>query len=520
MEPAISSIVVDIGSSTARVGYAGDGTPSQLLNSCIGFRQSNDSYGISADVSAGARELLFPLNFSERRDAVQVFPALFPTWRANSGKRKGSTNPTYTLHEEAFEALVSISCTGTLPPRRIPSHDATVDFPTNGTAEPFKNTTLRLTELCGVGADLREQPLLLSEPNIHCREVRERMAEILFERLQVGCLYIAKRALLSCVAAGRSSALVLDMGASGLSVAPVADSFVLDQHVAEWPVGGDAMSQLLGSILMGHNLPVHPSFARFSSRSRTSKVPLDSPGDWDKIHPSYMHWSRMQTLAFIKDGLCRVADDPRDVAAARKSLVLPNQQQQSKRRGGATTSSAPDGFVQSQLLSLCPSAASAAMLLAGSNGSEGGVIELPDGTRLEADQVATKLPEILFYPALLSSVPGGGGGFPGLPEAVRQVAETVETDGNRDLLSVIILTGGCSCIPGMVERVSRELVEDPAVCGGQKVRLLAAPGSLERRHSAWVGGSILASLSSFQSAWCSREEYEEHGPAVVQRKCY
>lgn len=98
----------------------------------------------------------------------------------------------------------------------------------------------------------------------------------------------------------------------------------------------------------------------------------------------------MQTLAFIKDGLCRVADDPRDVTAARKSLVLPNQQQQPKRRGGATTSSGPDGFMQSQLLSPCPSAASAAMLLAGSNGSEGGVIELPDGTRLEAEQVATK----------------------------------------------------------------------------------------------------------------------------------
>lgn len=98
----------------------------------------------------------------------------------------------------------------------------------------------------------------------------------------------------------------------------------------------------------------------------------------------------MQTLAFLKDGLCRVADDLRDVAAARKSLVLPNQQQLLKRRGGAATSSGPEGFVQSQLLSPCPSVASAAMLLAGGSGSEGGVIELPDGTRLEAEQVATK----------------------------------------------------------------------------------------------------------------------------------
>ena len=59
-----------------------------------------------------------------------------------------------------------------------------------------------------------------------------------------------------------------------------------------------------------------------------------------------------------------------------------------------------------------------------------------------------QIPEILFYPAFLSLVPGGGGGFPGLPEAVRQVGEAVEADGNRDILSALVLTGGCSCIPG------------------------------------------------------------------------
>lgn len=511
MELASTSVVVDIGAASTRVGYAGEGNPCQLLNSCIGVRQPNRSAGDSnaSDSSrhGTTRELIFPLNFSERRDGVEVVPALFPTWRGPSAKRKGDSSPSYTLNEEAFENLVALSCTGV---RSCFLNSLEGGKPqdcsgANGSsASPYSN--LRLTELCGIGADLREQPLLLSEPNIHCRGIREKMAEILFEGLQVGSLYTAKRALLSCVALGRSSAMVIDMGASGLSIAPVSDSFVLDQHVAEWPVGGDAMSQLLGSIIMGHNFPVHPSFARFSAQGRMSKIALDKPGDWDNVHASYMHWSRMQTLSFLKEGLCRVADDPRDVTFARKPILLPSQQQQAKRRGGGAAAS-PDIPAASQLLFPCLTAAPAAALLSSGSGSEGGVMELPDGTRLEADQVAMKIPEILFYPALLSLIPGSGGGFPGLPEAVRQVAEAVETDGNRDILSVLILTGGCSCIPGMVERVNRELVDDPAVCGGQKV-------------SAWVGGSMLASLSSFQAAWCSREEYEEHGPAVVQRKCY
>ncbi|CDJ65320.1 actin-like family protein ARP4a, putative [Eimeria necatrix] len=503
MELISSSLVIDIGASSTRVGYAGEGSPSQLLNSCIGVRQlRGPQEGLSAENhgrSNTTREIIFPLNFSQRRDCVEVVPALFPSWRGATGKRKMDFNPVYTLHEEAFENLVALSCTGARAARFGRRGDEAYPncVDSNGSTRS-PESTLRLTELCGIGADLREQPLLLSEPNIHSREVREKIAEILFESLQVGSLYTAKRALLACVALGRSSALVIDMGASGLSIAPVSDSFVLDQHVTEWPVGGDAMSQLLSAVLVGHNFPVHPSFARFSAQSRMVKVSLDKPGDWDNVHPSYMHWSRMQTLSFLKEGLCRVADDPRDVALAQKPIALPSPQQQTKRRGVATS----EASGSSQLIFPCSTGASAAALLSGGSGVEGG------------------LPEILFCPALVSSVPGGGGGFPGLPDAVRQVAEAVETDGNRDILSALILTGGCSCIPGMVERVNRELVEDPAICGGQKVRLLAVPGSSERRYSTWVGGSILSSLSSFQAAWCSREEYEEHGPAVVQRKCY
>jgi actin-related protein len=33
------------------------------------------------------------------------------------------------------------------------------------------------------------------------------------------------------------------------------------------------------------------------------------------------------------------------------------------------------------------------------------------------------------------------------------------------------------------------------------------------------GGSILASLGSFQQMWMSKQEYDEHGPGLVHRKC-
>jgi len=35
-----------------------------------------------------------------------------------------------------------------------------------------------------------------------------------------------------------------------------------------------------------------------------------------------------------------------------------------------------------------------------------------------------------------------------------------------------------------------------------------------------IGGSILASLSTFQTMWIKKEEYEEAGPTLVHRKCF
>ena len=42
----------------------------------------------------------------------------------------------------------------------------------------------------------------------------------------------------------------------------------------------------------------------------------------------------------------------------------------------------------------------------------------------------------------------------------------------------------------------------------------------ERKFSVWIGGSILSSLSTFQSMWVSKAEYEEAGPSIVHRKCF
>merc|ERR1712158_152742 len=48
-------------------------------------------------------------------------------------------------------------------------------------------------------------------------------------------------------------------------------------------------------------------------------------------------------------------------------------------------------------------------------------------------------------------------------------------------------------------------------------QIIAPP---ERKYSVWIGGSILASLSTFQQMWISKQEYDECGPSIVHRKCF
>jgi len=68
---------------------------------------------------------------------------------------------------------------------------------------------------------------------------------------------------------------------------------------------------------------------------------------------------------------------------------------------------------------------------------------------------------------------------------------------------------------GIAERLNKEMVA--LVPSTMKVKVVAPP---ERKYSVWIGGSILASLSTFQQMWISKQEYDESGPGIVHRKCF
>lgn len=70
-------------------------------------------------------------------------------------------------------------------------------------------------------------------------------------------------------------------------------------------------------------------------------------------------------------------------------------------------------------------------------------------------------------------------------------------------------------MPGFAERLEKEM--KALVPPGKRVRIVG--GGFDQKFAAWVGGSILASLSTFQSMWVTKQDYDEFGPSIVHWKC-
>lgn len=135
--------------------------------------------------------------------------------------------------------------------------------------------------------------------------------------------------------------------------------------------------------------------------------------------------------------------------------------------------------------------------------------ELPDGIRIKVSDECFRVPEVLFQPTLI------GHEISGIHETLFDSIMRCDVDIRKDLYSNILLSGGTTMYPGLPERLNKEL--SLLAPKSIKVKVIAPP---ERKYSVWIGGSILASLSSFQPMWISKEEYEECGANIVHRKCF
>ncbi|CAK9821606.1 Actin, clone 205 [Anthophora retusa] len=135
--------------------------------------------------------------------------------------------------------------------------------------------------------------------------------------------------------------------------------------------------------------------------------------------------------------------------------------------------------------------------------------ELPDGQVITIGNERFRCPEALFQPSFL------GMESCGIHETVYNSIMKCDVDIRKDLYANNVLSGGTTMYPGIADRMQKEITAlAPSTI---KIKIIAPP---ERKYSVWIGGSILASLSTFQQMWISKQEYDESGPGIVHRKCF
>merc|ERR1712209_378378 len=122
--------------------------------------------------------------------------------------------------------------------------------------------------------------------------------------------------------------------------------------------------------------------------------------------------------------------------------------------------------------------------------------ELPDGQVITTGNERFRCPEALFQPSFL------GMESCGIHETVYNSIMKCDVDIRKDLYANTVLSGGTTMYPGIADRMQKEITAlAPSTI---KIKIIAPP---ERKYSVWIGGSILASLSTFQQMWISKQEY-------------
>eukprot|EP01065_Artemidia_motanka_P036017 TRINITY_DN4391_c0_g1_i1.p1 TRINITY_DN4391_c0_g1~~TRINITY_DN4391_c0_g1_i1.p1 ORF type:complete len:424 (+),score=152.07 TRINITY_DN4391_c0_g1_i1:160-1431(+) len=143
--------------------------------------------------------------------------------------------------------------------------------------------------------------------------------------------------------------------------------------------------------------------------------------------------------------------------------------------------------------------------------------KLPDGTKVRLDGKRWSVAESLFDAQQLEK----GDTTKGLHHLAHESVRKCDPDIGPTLYQNVCLAGGSSMFQGMPDRMHHELTE---MVPSEKVKIFAAT---ERKQAAWIGGSILASLPTFQDMWIKKEDYEEYGShnpgqkrKIVHRNCF
>ncbi|MCJ1395086.1 NuA4 histone acetyltransferase subunit [Xylographa bjoerkii] len=450
----ISALVLDPGYSTTRAGFAGEDVPKSVVPSFYGVVPSDGG----SKYLYGDNSLYNPL----------------PQISVANPMAKDGTVEDWDIATNLWEYAITSRLTNPRPGNPLVKLDLKEAEMYDGMVAAEKQEK-----------PLEENPLLMTETGWNSGKGREKGIEIAMENWGCPAYWLARNGVCAAFAAGKASALVIDVGASSISITPVHDGLILRKGVIRSPLAGNFVSDQLRLLFSASTppVPLNPHYLV------TSKIAVDagSPAvatyrSFDpKTAPSssFRRFQEERLLTEFKESVVQVWPGP-------------------GRLSGHDHSNVPNEEV--------------------AKAQPGRPFEMPDGWNQMFGAERYRATEGIFD--VKAAITGNGSPAPPQSQSIMASIQAslaqVDVDIRPHLLSNVVVTGGASLMQGFTERLNHELMTSHS---GPRVRI-SAPGNMyERKYASWIGGSILASLGTFHQMWISKKEYEEHGAGIVEKRC-
>jgi actin-related protein len=513
------SFIGEIGSHTCRFGYGGEDNPKLVVPSYT-IRDEHDGNVSSKSKRRMSVSSLHDLTKNERLESILRMPPhhredcdsmheiskILPQTDPNVFLRQGDSVQNWDSFETAWEtSMVTLRATDTRKHTTGGSPyefhhknggltSSTVKRSTDSAAStrcvhPLLAITPGMTHLEGVGKEYMAA---------HKRQQYTKYVELFMESLQATSIFLATAPMLASFSLGRQTALIVDLGAGGCRVTPVADGLVLQQSQRRNGRGGDWLGNVTWKAFMEEYDTVPQP--RYILRGTNRKNQSTTQALWYRRAMTDLMYE-VRTEPFVK---------VQQYNSSHKRVPFVKQQ-----RLGVSSSSSSLSPPDSPL---------SATDISPSN------YHLPDGSTVNLLSSFGKdlqhLPELLFADTLpfAESPPEPQSNtlhttFSNAPlhKLVQESLLAVgDVDVRKELTGSICLVGGSSLFPTLDTRLSQEL--SALLPSFVKPKVVASRFSVERSCAAWIGGSILTSLGSFQQLWLSLAEYEEYGATMaIQR---